>query len=76
LEQSRNMGEDIYYTFIHCRYWLNYLFLLFMSNYEILNKKVTKMGTIYLVLINGKTKWVHEKKIANLTTAWDNFLAN
>jgi len=47
-----------------------------MSNYEILNKKVTKMGTIYLVLINGKTKWVHEKKIANLTTAWDNFLAN
>lgn len=41
----------------------------------ILNKKETKAGTIYLVLVNGVKKWVHESKLDSLVSNWNKFLS-
>ena len=43
--------------------------------HTILNKKETKAGTIYLVLVNGVKKWIHESKLDSLVSNWDKFLA-
>ena len=43
--------------------------------HTILNKKETKAGTIYLVLVNGVKKWIHESKLDSLVNNWDKFLA-
>lgn len=41
----------------------------------ILNKKETKAGTIYLVLVGGVKKWVHESKLDSLVSNWNKFLS-
>ena len=43
------------------------------KNYEPLAKKVTKMGTLYLILINGSKKWVKGKE--DIVSGYSNFLA-
>ena len=42
-------------------------------SYEPLAKKVTKMGTIYLILIEGVKKWVKAKE--DIVSGYSNFLS-
>lgn len=42
-------------------------------SYEALAKKVTKMGTVYLILIEGVKKWVKGKE--DIVSGYSNFLA-
>jgi hypothetical protein len=42
-------------------------------SYKAMAKKVTKMGTVYLILIEGVKKWVKGKE--DIFSGYSNFLA-
>jgi hypothetical protein len=43
------------------------------TSYKAMAKKVTKMGTVYLILIEGVKKWVKAKE--DIVSGYSNFLA-
>ena len=42
-------------------------------SYKAMAKKVTKMGTLYLILIDGSKKWIKGKE--DILSGYSNFLA-
>jgi hypothetical protein len=42
-------------------------------SYKAMAKKVTKMGTVYLILIEGVKKWVKAKE--DIVSGYSNFLS-